>query len=404
MEHLIASRRARPGDDPIFSLHAQACRRAAAGEDIINATIGALLHDDGTLALMPSVVETLASIPADVVAGYAPIAGREEFRQAVIHELLGAYDLAGQAVAVATPGGSGALRIAFDDFLEQGQAILTSSFFWEPYKVLADESGRAIDTFNMFDAAGRYDTASLDEVLGRQMKRQGRAVVVLNTPCHNPTGYSLDAREWAETAALLRKHGTTGPVTALLDVAYSHYAEEGLSVALEALKEIVGDVLVLFAWSASKSFALYGLRVGALVAVEPDEAKRATIERAITYSCRGLWSNCNAGGMAAVAKILGEPALHARVVAERRKLAAMLAERVALFNELGHAAGLRFPRYDGGFFTTVLCDESVAAAATLRARGIFLVPVDGALRVAMCSIGATSIRRIVEALADVLGR
>jgi aromatic-amino-acid transaminase len=402
MEFLIASRRGRPGDDPIFTLNAEAKARKAAGEDVVNATIGALLDDDGKLMVMQAVVDALQSVKPEVTAGYAPIAGRADYRQAVITDLLGAHGLAEQSVAVATPGGSGALRMAIDDFLDVGQTLLTSSFFWGPYRTLSDEAGRKIDTFNMFDESGRFDTADFDRKLGEIMDAQGRALIFLNTPCHNPTGYSLDKDEWAQTAAILAKHADKGAVVALIDAAYSYYAEEGLSVAVEALKPVMDKVLTLFAWSASKSFAQYGLRVGALIATTPDDKQRALIENALTFSCRGLWSNCNAGGQFAIARVLTEPDLVKRVTDDRKALVNMLARRVSCWNELAGAKNIPYPRYQGGFFTTVFCKDSKSVAAALREKRVYLVPMPGVLRVAMCAVSEPHIERVVAGLAETL--
>ena len=283
MEYLIASRRGRPGDDPIFALNAEAKRRKAAGEDVVNATIGALLDDDGKLMVMPAVAEALASVEPEVMAAYAPIPGRPDYRKAVIDDLLGAHGLADQSVSVATPGGSGALRMAIEDFLDRGQTLLTSSYFWGPYRTLCDEAGCNLDTFNMLDETGRFDSDDLDRKLGEIIEAQGRALVIINTPCHNPTGYSLDVDEWAATNAVLTKHAKRAPVVLLLDVAYAYYAFEALGVAIEASKAILDDVLVLYAWSASKSFAQYGLRTGALIATTPSgETSNASTD------CRNL--------------------------------------------------------------------------------------------------------------------
>ncbi len=402
MEFLIPSRRARPGDDPIFSLNAQARAREAAGEDIINATIGTLLDDQGKVMTMPTVVEALATVPPEIGAAYAPISGRPDFRAAVIDDLLGAYGMADRACAVATPGGSGALRIAIDDFLEHGQTAITTSYFWSPYRTLCDEAGRKLDTFNMFDAAGRFDTAALDHKLGEVIAAQGRALILLNTPCHNPSGYSLDAGEWAETIAILHKHAARAPVVLLLDIAYAYFAAEALDVALNALKDVGDEFMVLYAWSASKSFAQYGLRIGALVATPHDAAVRAQSLNAFTYSCRGLWSNCNAGGQYAIAKILADRALRQRTIEERAALVQLLARRVDTWNRLAGPAKIRYPRYQGGFFTTVFVDDPQTPAAKLRDRGIYVVPTQGALRVAMCSVTEPQIERIVRALSDVL--
>ncbi len=402
MEFLIASRRSRPGDDPIFSLNAEAVRRAAAGEDVVNATIGALLGDDGRLAIMPTVAKVLSSLPFEAVANYAPIPGLSAYRQAVIDDLLGEYGVAEHATCVATPGGTGALRLAIDDFLEPGQVALTSSYFWAPYRTIAEESGRKLETFEMFAPDGGFNVEEADRKLGEHVEKQGRALFLLNTPCHNPTGYSLDANELDAIVAVIERHAARAPVTVVLDIAYGDFRPDALSRCIATACKLAGKALVLFAWSASKAFALYGQRIGALVALVPDAEQRTRVTSALTYSCRGLWSNCNAAGMAAVARLLSEPDLAKNVRQERAELVALLARRVEVWNALATAAHVRYPRYDGGFFTTVFSADPVLHSSRMRERGLFLVPTAGALRVAVCAVNEAQIGRIVSGLAEVV--
>jgi aromatic-amino-acid transaminase len=401
MAFLIPSHASRSGDDPIFALNGEARARARAGEPIINATVGALLDDDGKLAVLGTVAEVLRAIPAEVSATYAPIAGPDDFRRAVIADLFGDRSAAAHAVAVATPGGSGAIRLAFSNFLEPGQAVLTSSFYWGPYQTLADDAGRRLDTFSMFDERGRLDTADFARHLRRHLDVQGRALVILNSPCHNPTGYSFDDDEWQAVVEVVSRESARGPIAVVLDVAYSRYASTDLGACLDRVLPLAGKALVLWSWSASKSFTGYGLRVGALVAVHPDAAERGRLLAAFAYACRGTWSNCNAGGMAAIVRVLTDPELRARVDQERSVLKALLDRRVERWNQLARPAGLRYPRYDGGFFTTVFCADAPGTAARLKAEGVFVVPLAGGsgLRVALCSVAEKDVPRLVDALA-----
>ena len=397
MQHLIASHRDRPSDDPIFALNAEASARRAAGEAVINATVGALLDDDGALAVMPSVAEALQSVPARVAAAYAPIAGPPDFLRAVTHDVLGPH--ASLAAAAATMGGTGALHHAISNFVEHGQSVLTSSFHWGPYKTLADQQGRTLATFRMLDAERRFDVSSLDEHLHHTLDAQGRALVLLNSPCHNPTGYSLDSTEWGDVATVVGKAAQRGPVTIIVDSAYALYGAHDPAEEREHILKMAERALVVFAWSASKSFAQYGSRVGAIVAFCPDEAERKRIAAALSFSCRGTWSTGNAAGMAAITRALVEPDLAARVAGERASLKALLDRRVAAWNERARAAGLVYPRYDGGFFTTVLCDGAFDVAAALKRAGVYVVPQAGALRVALCSVPERDIGRLVDAIA-----
>jgi len=404
MEFLIPTRTSRPADDPIFALNTEARARAATGEAIVNATVGALLDEEGKLAVLGSVAQAIRELPASAGAGYAPITGGADFHRAVIADLLGGRPEAGWAVTVATPGGSGALHLAVGDFLEPHQAVLTTSYYWGPYRTIADELDRSLSTFRMFDERGRLDLADFERKLQGSVEAQGRALVILNSPCHNPTGYSFDDDEWRALVDVVGRAAARAPITLLLDVAYFRYAGSGLDRALDHLLGLAGKAMILFAWSASKSFTQYGLRVGALVAVHPDPDERRRVQSALGYSCRGIWSTCNAAGITAITRALTDPELRARTDAERGALKALLDRRVARWNELASAAGLRYPRYDGGFFTTVFCDDAPAAAARLKAGGLFVVPQAGALRVALCSVAERDIPRLVEGIARQLAR
>jgi aromatic-amino-acid transaminase len=404
--HLIPSHQSRPSDDPIFSLHREATQRRERGESVVDASIGVLLGDDGELSILPTAARAVREVPGIEWATYAPIAGTPEFVGAVIDDLLGGQpDMKRAAVAVATPGGSGAIRHAITNFLEPGQAALTTSWFWSPYRTLCDESDRKLETFEMFDPGGRLDTAALDAALARQLAAQGRALVILNDPAHNPTGYSMTEAEWAAVAKCLGRHGDGAPVTLLVDCAYFLYGAARDPLAfLRHLRPLLGRAVLLFAWSASKSFTHYGLRVGSLVACVGDDDERARVASALSYSSRGTWSNCNHGGLSAITRLLVDPEMARSVAAERAALKATLAARVEAFNGLAQARGLRYPRYEGGFFVTVFVERPREHAEAMRARGVFVVPQvapagGGVLRVALCAVAGRDIPRLVDALA-----
>jgi aromatic-amino-acid transaminase len=406
--HLIPSHQGRPADDPIFALNREATLRRQKGESIVNATVGALLDDDGKLAILPTAARAVHEVPAVEWATYAPIAGTPDFLRAVIEDLLGGEpDMKRTAVAVATPGGSGALRHAIGNFLEPGQAMLTTSWFWGPYQTLCDESDRKLETFETFQSDGGLDVGALDAALGRQLTAQKRALVFLNDPCHNPTGYSMTDAEWRAVVERIAARATEGPVTLLVDCAYFLYGARDPRAFLRHLRPLVtadSRVNVLFAWSASKSFTHYGLRVGALVACVGDEKERAAIEAALSYSSRGTWSNCNRGGLAAITRLLADPDMARACAAERDGFKALLGARVDAFNRHAHERGLRFPRYEGGFFVTVFDDRPREKAEAMRAKGVYVVPQlgkggGGALRVALCSVAERDVARLVDVLA-----
>jgi len=402
MLHLIPSQQGRPSDDPIFALNKEATARKAAGESVVNATVGSLLDDEGKLAVLPTAARAVHEVPPVEWATYAPIAGSPDFLAAVTSDLLGGEpDMLASAVAAATPGGTGALRHAIANYLEPGQSVLTASYFWGPYQTLCDQSDRKLVTFNMFDAEGRLDVAALDAALAKQIAEQKRSLVFLNDPCNNPTGYSMRPEEWRAVVERLVERSSSAPITLLVDTAYFEYAARSDPRAfLKELRPLLGKVGLSFAWSASKSFTHYGLRVGAIVACVPDARDRAATDAAFSYSCRGTWSNCSRGGMRAVTRLLADAEMRAAADRERDELKKLLGARVDAFNRAAKEHGLRYPRYEGGFFVTVFADDALERAARMKEKGVFVVPAKGALRVALCSVAEKDVPRLVATLAE----
>lgn len=401
MLHLIPARQQRPDKDVIFALNAEATKRKAAGESIINATIGSLMNDDGSLSVLSTVSKVLKEVPASEWAAYAPIPGTPGFVSAVIDDTLSSQPaLESSATAVATPGGTGALRHALMNYLQSGQALLTPNFYWGPYQTLAEEHERKVDTFRMFTEAGALDVAALDAKLTEHLKSQGRALIFLNDPCNNPTGYSMTRAEWKSVVEVLLRHADQ-PVTLLVDMAYWLYAGAGDHRAfLAELLPLLGKTGLLFAWSGSKTFTHYGLRVGALIACEPEEKDRNATQAALAYACRGTWSNCVRGGMVAVTKLLTDSTLKAACDAERETFKKLLSNRVKAFNAAALPRGLKYPRYEGGFFVTVFHPDAEGQARRMQEKGVYVVPQKGALRVALCSAAEADVPRLVEALAE----
>ena len=388
----------RPGNDPIFSLNADAKQREAAGESIVNATLGALSSDDGRLVVPPSVVEAYSRVSLESSSSYAPIAGVQSFLDAVIRDTFGEGSLAQASTAVATTGGTGALLHAITSFLDVGQTLLTTDYFWSPYRTIASHTRRAVETFRMFDEHGGFDLRSFERALVAQIARQGRSLIILNFPCHNPTGYTLTAREWEGVTEIIERHGQRAPVAVVFDIAYSKFGAPGSERWIDRLESLAASAQVLVAWSASKAFAQYGARIGALIALNFDDEERRKIFNALSFACRGTWSNCNHRGMLVLTELLTKKDLMRVYAKDLQDLVDLLSRRVAKFNECAEAFELSYPRYEGGFFVTVFTPDSKLTAERMKELGVYVVPLDGAVRIAMCSTPEDSIPRLVEAL------
>lgn len=398
---LIDAANDRPGDDPIFRLNAEAKARAKAGESIINATLGALMEDDGSLAIMPSVATAFGQITMAESAGYAPISGAAPFLEAVIDDLYGDTQLREYSTAVSTPGGTGALHHAIVNFLEPGQAMFVPSYFWGPYATLATHTRRALETFEMFNEKGNFNVEAFASGLDALLARQGRALIVLNFPCNNPTGYSLHESEWEQVTAIIEDRAAKYPVIPLIDYAYGKFGVRESEIWVRYAERMAKVTTVLTAWTVSKSFAQYGARVGALVASNQNAAERQKLANALSFSCRGTWSNCNHAGQLAITRLLTDSELRAHVKLERQHLCGLLASRVDAFNTEAAALDIKYPRYEGGFFVAVFAEDPKATAKHMREEnGVYVVPIQGAVRVALCSTAVADIPRLAKALKE----
>ncbi len=401
LDQLIPSRRAFDGTDIIFALNAEAQKRAAAGESVVNATVGALLDDGGKLVVLETIMELWRGLTPPEVAPYAPIAGDPAYLKALVDRHW--PGLGGQGVGCATPGGSGALTLSIRQFLEPGQALLTLAPYWGPYDTLAYENGVRVETLPYPEPAHMLDETRWRQKCEELMAAQGRLMLWLNDPCHNPTGRSSSAAGRKTVAAILRDLSKKGPVTLLLDLAYLDYTREPASVreALDDYRAFAeeesqreGGVLVGAALSLSKAFTLYGGRAGALVF---PWCQDPALQAALAVSCRGIYSNCARAPQSLMVKLAKDEGAQARLAAEHERWSAVLEARAMALHHALKAHQLPGITWQGGFFVTLDAEDPRAVCERLKEEGVYVVPMPEGLRVGICGMKAEDAPRFAAA-------
>jgi aromatic-amino-acid transaminase len=285
--------------------------------------------------------------------------------------------------------------------LQPGETLLTRSPHFAAYDELAAAQGRRVTTFPAIDSAGRFDVATMARRLNAIAARQSQLLIVLNDPCQNPTGYTMSPADWEAVVEVVAALARRKPTTILVAATYADFAPLGWSPPYGALARLAESADVLTAWSASKSFTAYGLRVGALLALCPRAARRRALAATMARGCGGRWGNVNRGGMLTIGRILSDPAPAGRALRERRVLITWLEERAQAFRGAAERRGLTFQRFEGGFFATVTLRRGAARIAeAMRARGGFVVPQSQALRFALCALSAAQIPALVDMAAD----
>ncbi len=399
-EFIMAAQNGRtiPKEDKIFGISRRANEmiEEKGEEAVVNATIGTLLDDDGELMVLSSVDDTFMGLEPEEYAGYAPIGGIPAFRKAAVRAALGKYEPKGYTEAVASPGGTGAIRNIIANYSCPGDKVLTSDWHWSPYGTIASELGRSVETYEMFNEDRQYNAEGLWEKTKQLLDAQDRLVIIINTPAHNPTGYALTNDDWKRVTDLLSNVPPEKRVTLLIDTAYIDFAgdEEQYRAFFPILETLPANILPTIAYSMSKTFTIYGMRCGAAICLAPTQEIAEEFRRVCEFSSRGSWSNCAKAGQSIIANIYADEALLARVSAERKDIREMLLARGRAFEEEARRVGLTIVPFDAGFFVSIPCDDPDAISAKLEKEGIFLVPLAKGLRVSVASISEEKCRRI----------
>ncbi len=398
------------GPDKIFRISGMAKARAAevGKENIINATTGAFLDANGQLITMKTVEEVVKTIPFRDSAEYASIEGTPGFVNAAIDGAFREYRPNGHIVGVATPGGTGGLHHAIYNYLEPGDTVLTMDRYWAAYKSICRECSRNFDTFVSFTEDNQFNVEGCIEKLREYAEKQTNVFLVLNTPANNPTGYNMKRNEWEAIMAELRAIANNGTnnVVLLLDVAYIDYAAPEAREVFTLFNDLPENFILLVAYTMSKSYAMYGYRLGCLLCVSTNKQETEDFMAIQKFSSRATWSNCSRLGMHVMEKIDQNPELKAAFRAEQEELRLSLLARAEVFVKEAQEVGLKTCPFDSGFFVTVPTVKAEEVAAELRKSDIFMVPLgDGSnagIRVALCALPEEKIHGIAAKIKEAM--
>ncbi len=399
-----ANNRVIPVEDKIFGISQKAKQMIAkeGADKVVNATIGSLLDDNGNLVILSSVVEVLKNLTPIDYADYAPIAGTPDFIKSIKKAAFGNYVPRAYTEAVATPGGTGAIRNTIQNYSKRGDQVLTSDWYWSPYSTIAQDIERSITTYTLFDEEGKFNVSSFKRKVNELLSKQSGLVIILNTPAHNPTGYSFTLEDWQKIITVIKGAVYDGSkkITLLVDVAYLDYAgdEEEYRKFFPLLEDLPSNILVVIAYSLSKSCTMYGMRSGAMICMTGDKEIADEFKTVCAFSSRGTWSNCNRAAMATISNIYADKPLLAKVTAERQAYCKMLVQRGKSFQKSANEVGLNIVPFDAGFFVSIPCENPEAVGLELQKEGIFTVPLGKGLRVSVASISEDICKKLPSAI------
>ena len=386
--------------DPILGL--TEAYNADANPKKVNLGVGVYYGDDGKIPLLAAVkAAEKARLETQPPRGYQPIEGTPAYNQSVQKLIFGADSqlvAEGRAVTIQALGGTGALKVGADYLkrLLPDAKLYISDPSWENHRALFESAGFVVDSYPYYDPATRgVNFSGMKEGLA---KLPAKSVVLLHACCHNPTGADLTADQWAEVVALIKEKN----LVAFIDMAYQGFAD-GIEPDAVALKLFAASGLQFFVSSSfSKSFSLYGERVGALTIVTAAKEESARVLSQVKRVIRTNYSNPPTHGGAVVAAVLGSAELRQmwedELAGMRDRIRTMRTGLVDKLKAQGVAQDFSFVAKQRGMFSYT----GLTAAQVEKLRADFGIYAVGTGRICLAALNNKNIDYVAEAVAAVL--
>ncbi len=389
--------------DPILGLNEQF--NADPNPAKVNLGVGVYYDDHGKLPLLKCVAQAERQMSeAPRARGYLPIDGIATYDKAVQSLVFGDDSAAvkeGRIATVQTLGGTGALKVGADFLkrLDPQAQVLISDPSWENHRALFNQAGFTVGMYPYYDPSLRdRGGVSFEAMLAALDRASAGTIVVLHACCHNPTGYDITPTQWPQVIDVLKLRR----LVPFLDMAYQGFGD-GIAEDGAVIRQFIdADIDFFVSTSFSKSFSLYGERVGALsvVCAGKDEAARVLSQLKIVI--RTNYSNPPTHGAQVVALVLTTPALRVLWEEELAHMRLRIKEMRAMLRDKLRAAGVRT---DLGFITQqrgMFSYSGLGEDQMRRLRSEFGIYGVDSGRICVAALNGKNIDAVVGALKQVM--
>ncbi len=387
----------------ILQIAKEAEQKKMQNPQVINATIGMFYDENRSVGGMPIVVNRIHETPPDDMLPYPTVDGGKPFKNNLISWVLGEYEQSLRerlyVDVCATPGGSGAIATTFSVYSNPGDFVLVSDVRWQ-YDRFADRAKLNIFEHRMF-IDGHFDIPSFRSRLTELCQRQQRVIVVVNDPCHNPTGYTLSNQEWDEIIASLNVF-TNNDIVFLYDLAYLEFSDEKNSrLKLSKLSKIAPHVFVVIAFSGSKTFGVYGLRMGAAIGLSKIKSAVDDFHDKFVLEARGSWSATPTLAIS-LFNFFAQKEERINFIKALNDAKTVVSKRSAIFRKEASDIGLETYPFSSGFYTIVKTPHPLDSFHRLADHDIYAIPMAGGIRIALCSITVSEVTGLAAKIKQII--
>lgn len=386
--------------DPILGLNEQF--NSDTRTEKVNLGIGVYSDDEGRLPLLKAVraAEQL-QIESANPRGYLPIDGLAAYNKGAQTLLLGKDSpviAEGRAITVESIGGTGALKLGADFLksLTPDSTVYISDPSWQNHRAIFGNAGFKVETYPYYST----ETHGLDFAAMKSFFEAlaPKSIVVLHACCHNPTGMDPTMEQWQELLEVIRSR----QLIPFLDIAYQGFGA-GLEEDAQVVRLFAESGLEIFVSSSfSKSFSLYGERVGALTLTTADNTLTDKVLSQVKTVIRTNYSNPPTHGATVVATVLNSPELYKLWEDElgemRVRIRDMREQLVEKIKEAGVEQDFSFVLEQNGMFSySGLTEEQVE-----RLREEFGIYAISTGRICVAALNSSNIDYVAKAIAAVL--
>ncbi|CUH78877.1 Aromatic-amino-acid aminotransferase [Tritonibacter multivorans] len=366
-------------------------------EQKIDLGVGVYKNAEGVTPVMRAVKAAEKQLwEAETTKAYTGLAGDPAYGDAMINLILGSSVARDTIAAVATPGGTGAVRQAFEliKMANPGARVFVSDPTWPNHLSILKYVGIETVTYRYFDRETRG--VNFDGMMEDLKGAQKGDVVLLHGCCHNPTGANLNLTQWQEVVDLLNAQG----LIPMIDIAYQGFGD-GLEEDAAGVRLVASSCPeTLIAASCSKNFGIYRERTGLLMAVANDASGQALNQKTLAFLNRQNYSFPPDHGARLVTMILNDDALRADWAAELEEVRlGMLGLRQSLADELQRLTGsdrFGFIAQHRGMFSLLGTTPELVEKMRVDA-GIYMV---GDSRLNIAGLNAQTVPILAKAIVD----